>query len=244
MFPTIEGNKCTKEAMTGTIEKAAFLLKVPLTSPDGTERVSGHSLRVTGAQGMAKLGLDLWAVQLLGRWGSNTVLQYVRLAHLEAAEGWARRAASNMPLEDVVKELVSLQPVERPAAVVKKSMVRTAAAQTELEEALRHEVLVEELREEEKLSVVMGDSGVAHSVLLGPPETDLHSSRTVCGWRFGRSGAALRRRSDLPSSYKALCQKCFPETREALKVELSVAARRLGEGVDPGPAARACQSTF
>ena len=69
LFPDMGGNKCSKEVMAATIERAASALQVPLSSPDGCERISGHTLRVTGAQGMAKFGLDLWAIQLLGRWG-------------------------------------------------------------------------------------------------------------------------------------------------------------------------------
>ena len=68
-FPNLKGEKCTKEAMVKMIEHAAAQLKIPACSPDGSERISGHSMRVTGAQGMARLGLDLWAIQLLGRWG-------------------------------------------------------------------------------------------------------------------------------------------------------------------------------
>jgi len=53
-------------------------LGTPLVSEDGTSRVSGHTLRPTGAQGLTRMGLDIWAVQLLGRWGSSVVQRYVR----------------------------------------------------------------------------------------------------------------------------------------------------------------------
>ena len=70
-------------------------------SPDGTERVSGHSLRVTGAQGLARLGLDAWSIQLLGRWGSAVVFGYIREAALGSAELWARRAAAQPGLAEL-----------------------------------------------------------------------------------------------------------------------------------------------
>ena len=231
LFPTLQGGKCSKEAMTLTIEHAALALRVPLSSPDGSERVSGHSLRVTGAQGMAKLGLDLWAIQLLGRWGSSAVLGYVRMAHLDVAETWARRAAASMPLEEIVKDLA--QEPRTPVSTARslpKPRCKDGFAQTELDDALAHEVLAEKAKEGEKLTVVVSDAGVYHSVLLGPPEADLQASRSVCGWKFGRSGAALRRSSELPASYKPLCQKCFPDLRAALKVEFAQAARSMGEG--------------
>ena len=54
LFPTTEGEFVGYAAMVSTIRAAAALLGVPLESPDKTERVSGHSLRATGAQGLAR----------------------------------------------------------------------------------------------------------------------------------------------------------------------------------------------
>merc|ERR1712085_226856 len=58
LFPAEDGSVVTKDRMVATIVAAAKLLKVPLAAPDGSARVSGHSLRVSGAQGLAKAGLD------------------------------------------------------------------------------------------------------------------------------------------------------------------------------------------
>ena len=69
LFPTEEGGVVSKEAMAATIVEAAQFLGVPLESADGSEKISGHTLRVSGAQGLSRLGLDLWAIQLFGRWG-------------------------------------------------------------------------------------------------------------------------------------------------------------------------------
>ena len=80
LFPTIEGTVVSKSAMRSTIEHATQLQGIPLSAPDQSERITGHSLRVTGAQGLTRLGWHLWAVQLHGRWGSDVVLRYVREA--------------------------------------------------------------------------------------------------------------------------------------------------------------------
>jgi len=101
LFPTSTGGVCTKAAVTATLVAAADLLKVPRAAPDGTERISGHTLRATGAQGLAKAGLELWAIQLLGRWGSDSVRLYVREAHLARSEEWARRALQTRSLTDL-----------------------------------------------------------------------------------------------------------------------------------------------
>ena len=67
LFPTIAGEVVSKDAMVATIIKAGEMLGVARESPDGSERLSGHSLRVTGAQGLTGLGWHLWAIQLQGR---------------------------------------------------------------------------------------------------------------------------------------------------------------------------------
>jgi hypothetical protein len=92
MFPDVRGRAVIKSAFVATIRHAAALLGVPAMNAEGTLRVTGHSLRPTGAQGLARLGLDAWTIQRLGRWGGPTVLDYVRdaLAGPEAAV--ARRA--------------------------------------------------------------------------------------------------------------------------------------------------------
>ena len=69
--------------MVATIVHAARLLGVT-DLPDGTLRVSGHSLRSTGAQGLISLGWRADAVRLQGRWESDSVRRYTRDAALHA----------------------------------------------------------------------------------------------------------------------------------------------------------------
>ena len=83
LFPDARGEVVTKEAMTATIVAAARFLHV-VDAPDGTFRVSGHSLRCTGAQGLITLGWRADAVKLQSRWESETVLRYTREAALHA----------------------------------------------------------------------------------------------------------------------------------------------------------------
>ena len=108
LFPSAVGGVVTKRAMTQTIKRAATLLGVPWSSADGTSRISGHSLRPSGAQGMAQLGVDTWAIELLGRWGGKCVRQYVREASVSAAAERARsmtmRAAASQLLTQSAAE--------------------------------------------------------------------------------------------------------------------------------------------
>ena len=125
LFPTAEGGVCDKESVTATVRAAGRMLGV-VEPADGTEQLSGHSLRVTGAQGLARLGVDLWAIQLIGRWGSDTVKNYVRGVQMERSAAWAAGAAKRMELEAVVANLVSelrsSSPSSTPSAPPSSSM--------------------------------------------------------------------------------------------------------------------------
>ena len=57
--------------MVLVILAAADHLGIAHASPDAYERVSGHSLRPTGAQGLARMGVDSYVIELLGRWGGQ-----------------------------------------------------------------------------------------------------------------------------------------------------------------------------
>ena len=59
LFPSLAGEACSKAAFVETIVAAAGQLNVPTTSPDGASRISGHSLRVAGAQGLTRQGYPL-----------------------------------------------------------------------------------------------------------------------------------------------------------------------------------------
>ena len=82
-IPTTSGGVVEKPCMVETIRAAARHLRVQ-DAPDGSERITGHSLRPTGAQGLCRQGWSLWAIQLLGRWGSEVVRSYLRLAPLDS----------------------------------------------------------------------------------------------------------------------------------------------------------------
>ena len=71
LFPDNSGSVVAKAAMVESIRRASAHLGVPDSSPDGSERVTGHSLRVSGAQGLIRLGWHPWAVQLQGRLGER-----------------------------------------------------------------------------------------------------------------------------------------------------------------------------
>merc|ERR1711994_431790 len=83
LFPSASGQPVEKGPMVSTIMAAVRQLGVT-DLPDGSLRVSGHSLRSTGAQGLISLGWRADAVRLQGRWESDSVSRYTRGAALYA----------------------------------------------------------------------------------------------------------------------------------------------------------------
>ena len=59
----------------------------PRRSLEGLTLWTEHVLRVGGAQSLAIAGWDTWTIQLVGRWSTEAVLGYVRLALLALSLG-------------------------------------------------------------------------------------------------------------------------------------------------------------
>ena len=136
LFPNERGEVCDKEAVVNTIIEAGRKLGMVVANSDGTERLSGHSLRVTGAQGLTRLGVDLWAVQLMGRWGSDKVKTYVREVQLERASEWATSAAKKEDLESLVDKVLAALPAGVIKQVEAGTSCTSSAASTSLTETI------------------------------------------------------------------------------------------------------------
>merc|ERR1711940_345504 len=105
----------TTMAMGGIVSSwRALLEQVPFRNDVGDvvdRAISGHSLRRTGAQWLARRGLPLWAIQYIGRWGSDSIRLYTAQAfadrHAELSRDVAAgRAVYRNPLTTEHWELV------------------------------------------------------------------------------------------------------------------------------------------
>ena len=103
LFPDVFGKVATKKHFAQTIAECAVRSEQPTQNVDGTLKVTGHSLRASGAQMLAHLGFGLLDVQLIGRWGSDALLTYVR----GAAVGKTAARARAPQLAGSVRELAS-----------------------------------------------------------------------------------------------------------------------------------------
>ena len=206
----------SKQAMVRTIEHAALELGIALAAPDGCERVSGHSLRVTGAQGLARKGWDLWAIQLHGRWHSDVVKRYVQDAHLTPVGG-AAHSGSGLSLELVVDAV--LRKLRSRTRVGTEDLPTVAGSAAPDPEVIAPLLLAEQpsRAEEPELSpellVLHSGSGIYHRLPVQG------SRRTSCGWDFAGSGLAVMvpDRAAGPHGWFQLCGRCWPKAREVAK---------------------------
>ena len=96
LFPCEDGGTCTKLDVVTAIRTAAISLGLNTERADGVQLFHGHSLRKGGAQGLARLGLEVWVIMLLGRWGSSTVMRYIQEAPLYISDSWAPKLAQDL----------------------------------------------------------------------------------------------------------------------------------------------------
>ena len=229
LFPRADGQVVEKHAMRDTIIEGARLLGVAQSAPDGSERVTGHSLRVTGAQGLVIRGWDLWTVQLHGRWGSDVIKRYVRDSPLAAvAAGRGPAARQELDLEAVVAAVSRIvQPSGRvaPAVVQEAVCPSTAASQPPLAETAA-QLEVERLARDEPEArpacfVLNTRSGTYHRRVVAG------SFSAACGWSYRTNPHALVPDVAAGPKCKAqLCARCWPSLRsvaEATGVVLLVA---------------------
>ena len=212
LFPDVNGEVVSKDAMTATIVEAAKMLEIAVASPDGSGRVSGHSLRASGAQGLARLGVDTWAIQLLGRWGSSSVLEYVRDAPLETSSLWARRAAQTQSLGDALatcRVCSSSSPV--PPSVTACPVLGTEVVHSALSEAFTVAAAAASVEDAppDVCRYVASPSGKWHRLSAGGLAGATAGWTSACGWRFAGTMSSLV--AVLPPGLPEdrLCKKCF-----------------------------------
>ena len=76
-------------------------------------RLSGHSLRRSGAQYLAALGMELMLIQVLGRWGSTAIERYVAESPLnKLTEKFKTLRASRSLAECRLKALEMTSPLD------------------------------------------------------------------------------------------------------------------------------------
>eukprot|EP00971_Amphidinium_carterae_P065159 1291384-Amphidinium_carterae.1 len=70
------------------VEHVAASTGLSLHRSDGLPRFTGYTMRVSGAQWLSKLGLEVSLIALFGRWNSNAIWRYLRDSPLQDSKDW------------------------------------------------------------------------------------------------------------------------------------------------------------
>ena len=89
VFPNAARRPCTKTGVVDLFRAIAGALQA--VAKRGQGAIGGHTARVSGARFLAGIGLELALIQLLARWASGVIVDYVRDAPLIALTGTAKR---------------------------------------------------------------------------------------------------------------------------------------------------------
>ena len=217
--------------MLATVEKAASLLGVPLVAPDGTERVTGHSLRCTGAHGLASLGWHLWTVQMMGRWESDVVKGYLGDAPLSVAQVNCRRLQDGVTgdfaslVEEVRRSMGSSSSSDPPINEGRQARTTTEGSTELAPQDLLHEAITEA---KELIAAEAAREGFDLSDLVvnlrGHKFHRIKSAeRAICGWQYSQPGAQssfVLLESEGPQVHGDLCEKCFAAVIPGLHLAL------------------------
>ena len=185
----------------------------------------GHALRVAGARFLSRHGVDLYLIQLIGRWASSAILRYVPQAPLAVQHRMALSVSDHCsssssttpsPLQDSKPaELQTLLAIQDEPSV---SGHLISADPTPLEDFKHLQQLVESLQEEVRQTQTL--SAQDADVFIQNPNTgyihrpDDNESRSASvdwksrGCRFRYGTTKHRRLRQLPDAL-LLCPGCF-----------------------------------
>lgn len=197
LFPDQRGQVVTKAAMIDTIEILARALGEDLVNDTGGKRFGGHTPRVTGARYWASIGLEMFKIQILARWGSPVILRYVSEAPLQTITMDVQKRMSVDKVWNAISEL------DRNLS----DMQVKAAEEVQVQSRKENPVRKKESSESGVSWVINPKSGVWHAPMLFGTQFPPGSWRTKCGWFFGNAIFEVTERK--PSNNR-LCDRCVP----------------------------------
>ena len=209
LFCTETGAQTTKSGWAGTFEAIAQKLKLKLVGPTGLRLFTGHSARATGAVHMARTQIELWRIQLFGRWGSEIFKQYVRDAPLEQLHGLAQEVSLKASLASARAELSAILAATKEATAAATGLAhQPVEALADCEAAAIIEPPAPDPPENDVLFVRNRSSrGKVHLAARHGNTLPHYLWRTKCFWHFARGQADYALLKEEPNGAK--CSKCF-----------------------------------
>ena len=226
IFVTEEGGQCSKSGWSGTFQEIATKLGLPIMSQNGLRLFTGHSARATGAMYMAATNVELWRIQMFGRWGSEAFLGYIRDAPISqlddlAAESTAKLSIqmAKLELKDLLRQVESYkESLAGVIAVPDETMLRDCEATAEVFPPEHDEM---ELPAPTMVRNRM-TGGKVHITFDRDNEHHPRERRTKCAWHFARNSTDYEFVEQCEDSLK--CRRCFPEMKHAKRSSSSTSS--------------------
>lgn len=108
LFQALDGAPPTKAGWADTFQALAQRLGLPVAHANGARAYTGHSARATGAMHLASTNVELWRIQLFGRWGSNVFLSYIREAPMAQLDRLALESSAQLSVQTARTQLQDL----------------------------------------------------------------------------------------------------------------------------------------
>ena len=208
-FHDKDGNTCSKEAIVATIESIATSLGEPLTDNHEIRRFGAHTIRVTAAQHLARIGISLPIIMLLARWESNIIMRYV----------------SEAPLHTVTQEYRNLQAqsdIAKHVQDMKQEISRNIEFTANLDNDNFSKIAEQYKNLEERISCVEDSKGgyvintdensnKVHRVILDGDQHSRYEWRTYRGWKFAAPSCDLCKDPQASGPIPADLQYLSPE---------------------------------
>ena len=218
LFPTCDGRMPRKAAVITTFECLGALMGQPLTSPTGIRLFGGHTPRVTGAQTLAALGVDVAKIKILARHSSDAILRYVAEAPLKSLRAdlglvGCGSSSSSSGLPPAFGGSVAT------SAALRARLRNLEAAMAKLQVEVQTQsqdmvaVAVAFARPDQRIFI---QNTVTAAIHRAKPNDD---GSTMCGWPFARArkkgaGAPFRAVHSLAGMpFTMICDRCLPTER-------------------------------
>ena len=230
LFPTKQGQTVEKEAVVRTIEKVASTLQVETHNESGDRLFGGHTLRISGAQHMAAIGIDTVIIALLARWQSSIVLRYAAEAPLQNISDTYRSKLQSFNLKGFIRQIKDEMLDMRSETANLHSDFRTAITEEiaahKLETASKQnssnqECKTNPLESSSQIYYIKNDDpGIFHLPQVHGIAITPFAWTTKCGWKFGTTVMFSTVTEIEPTTnWKHVCGKCLQDMRDKLMNE-------------------------
>jgi hypothetical protein len=221
LFPDSKGNYISKETTAAAVRRVANVLGE--SACDDTEDIAEHAMRVSGAQLLARSGVELYIIQLYGRWGSSVIERYVQEAPLSRSTTLAARVLAGLRNTPLAQLPIGIGDALHPAPSGSSTALGDAAAApiaptTSCTESAPKPVSTQDtgilpptsigdVRQYSR-TVIVSKLRLQHLEKFDLEGVNSTLWSTKCGWRFGSSEfTRLKLSKNL-----AICDKCFRDS--------------------------------